>query len=185
MINSRFPWLVSPKKKLLQVGLPYSEVTEAICRVPSTSFSQAPRYTLPVHVCPFRVRSNGEPISWTHSRQLQSNKELQFTESVTTTWFRNICLISSTTAFALVLGPTNPAKISFTQEPLYSATESFTLFVATHVSIRTSDTSKSPHGSFFNGLQNVPLPDIKFENFINSQLRYVILAPLHLRRKVS
>ena len=30
----------------------------------------------------------------THSRQLQSNKELQFTESVTTTWFRNICLIS-------------------------------------------------------------------------------------------
>ena len=29
----------------------------------------------------------------THSRQLQSNKELQFTESVTSTWFRNICLI--------------------------------------------------------------------------------------------
>ena len=29
----------------------------------------------------------------THSRQLQSNKELQFTESVTTTWFRNIYLI--------------------------------------------------------------------------------------------
>ena len=34
-----------------------SEVTRAICRVPSTPFSQAPGYTLPVHLCRFRVRS--------------------------------------------------------------------------------------------------------------------------------
>ena len=34
-----------------------SEVTRAICRVPSTPFSQAPRYSLPVHLCRFRVRS--------------------------------------------------------------------------------------------------------------------------------
>ena len=34
-----------------------SEVTRAICRVPSTQFSQAPWYTLPVHLCRFRVRS--------------------------------------------------------------------------------------------------------------------------------
>ena len=34
-----------------------SEVTRAICRVPSTPFSQAPWYTLPVHLCRFRVRS--------------------------------------------------------------------------------------------------------------------------------
>ena len=33
------------------------EVTRAICRVPSTSFSQAPWYALPVHLCRFRVRS--------------------------------------------------------------------------------------------------------------------------------
>jgi hypothetical protein len=33
------------------------EVTRAICRVPSTSFSQAPGYALPVHLCRFRVRS--------------------------------------------------------------------------------------------------------------------------------
>ena len=36
---------------------PYPEVTEANCRVPSASFSQAPWYTLPVHLCRFRVRS--------------------------------------------------------------------------------------------------------------------------------
>lgn len=34
-----------------------SEVTRAICRVPSAEFSQAPWYTLPVHLCRFRVRS--------------------------------------------------------------------------------------------------------------------------------
>ncbi len=33
------------------------EVTRAICRVPSTPFSQAPWYPLPVHLCRFRVRS--------------------------------------------------------------------------------------------------------------------------------
>ena len=38
-------------------GHPYPEVTGAICRVPSTPFSQAPWYALPVHLCRFRVRS--------------------------------------------------------------------------------------------------------------------------------
>ncbi len=38
-------------------GLAYPEVTRAICLVPSASFSQAPRYALPVHLCRFRVRS--------------------------------------------------------------------------------------------------------------------------------
>lgn len=38
-------------------GPPSSEGTEAICRVPSTPFSQAPWYTLPAHLCRFRVRS--------------------------------------------------------------------------------------------------------------------------------
>ncbi len=37
-------------------GPPSPEVTGVICRVPSTPFSQAPGYTLPVHLCRFRVR---------------------------------------------------------------------------------------------------------------------------------
>ncbi len=41
----------------LKMGLPSSEVTGAICRVPSEPFSQSPWYTLPVHLCRFRVRS--------------------------------------------------------------------------------------------------------------------------------
>ena len=39
------------------MGPPSSEGTEAICRVPSGHFSQAPWYTLPDHLCRFRVRS--------------------------------------------------------------------------------------------------------------------------------
>ena len=46
-----------PTKSCLDVGPPSSEGTEAICRVPSTPFSQAPWYTLPAHLCWFRVRS--------------------------------------------------------------------------------------------------------------------------------
>ena len=38
-------------------GLAYPEVTRVICLVPSASFSQAPWYALPVHLCRFRVRS--------------------------------------------------------------------------------------------------------------------------------
>jgi hypothetical protein len=48
---------VPPAKSCLNAGPPSSEGTEAICRVPSGDFSQAPWYTLPSHLCRFRVRS--------------------------------------------------------------------------------------------------------------------------------
>ena len=46
-----------PARACAQTGPSSPEVTRAICRVPSTPFSQAPRYALPVHLCRFRVRS--------------------------------------------------------------------------------------------------------------------------------
>ena len=46
-----------PTKSCLNVGPPSSEGTEAICRVPSVHFTQAPWYTLPDHLCRFRVRT--------------------------------------------------------------------------------------------------------------------------------
>jgi hypothetical protein len=48
---------VPPASGCPRAGPPSSEGTEAICRVPSTPFSQAPWYTLPAHLCRFRVRS--------------------------------------------------------------------------------------------------------------------------------
>jgi len=48
---------VPPLSTCVKRGHASSEVTRAICRVPSAEFSQAPGYSLPVHLCRFRVRS--------------------------------------------------------------------------------------------------------------------------------
>ena len=78
---------------------PSSEVTEAICRVPSASFSQAPWYALPVHLCRFRVRSLCELFPGTPSPPAQSNKVGRYTASVTSHWPRNIDLVPIDYAF--------------------------------------------------------------------------------------
>ena len=82
-----------PNFSCLKMGPLSSEVTEAFCRVPSTSFSQAPNYTLIIHLCRFRVRSMMRLFPGTFSRQVQSIKNLQFTKSVTLIWSRNINLV--------------------------------------------------------------------------------------------
>ena len=46
-----------PDNACAKPGPSYPEVTRAICLVPSTPFSQAPWYLLPVHQCRFGVRS--------------------------------------------------------------------------------------------------------------------------------
>ena len=71
-------------------GPPSPEVTEAFCRVPSTQFSQAPWYALPVHLCRFRVRSCGGLFPGTADRPAQSDKGEQALRSVTSSWPGNI-----------------------------------------------------------------------------------------------
>jgi hypothetical protein len=66
---------VPPAPGCPETGPPSPEVTGAICRVPSTPFSQAPRYALPVHQCRFRVRSMSPALFPGRSPQPpQSNK---------------------------------------------------------------------------------------------------------------
>ena len=77
-----------------------SEVTRAICRVPSTSFSQAPWYALPVHLCRFGVRS----VRWRYFLELlrctsDPYTAAQLTEFVTSSRPRNINLVSIDYAF--------------------------------------------------------------------------------------
>src|SRR3546814_4182378 len=91
------------------MGPPSPEVTGVICRVPSASFSQAPWYALPVHLCRFRVRSISggcfleqlrgpvNPISPDNLRHSSPPAGPGIL-----TWF------PSTTAFALALGPDSP-----------------------------------------------------------------------------
>jgi hypothetical protein len=71
-------------------GPPSPEVTEAFCRVPSTQFSQAPWYALPVHLCRFRVRSDGGLFPGTGGEPPQSDKGRQASRSVTSSWPGNI-----------------------------------------------------------------------------------------------
>ena len=81
-------------------GHPSSEVTGAICLVPSTSFTQAPWYTLPVHLCRFGVRSlMWELFPGSPTLHIQSNKDVQLSAFVTTHRFRNINLIPIDYAF--------------------------------------------------------------------------------------
>ncbi len=91
LLNSRYPLVCATGQCLRTAGLPSSEVTGAFCRVPSPSFSQAPWYSLPVHLCRFRVRF----IRVSYFLELpgcryQSNQDRQLSTFVTSPELRNI-----------------------------------------------------------------------------------------------
>ena len=74
--------------------LSYPEVTRVICRVPSTSFSQTPWYSLPIHLCRFGVRSIMlELFPGTSLAHLQSVKKTHSPTFVTTSRPSNIKLV--------------------------------------------------------------------------------------------
>ena len=136
-----------PLKGCPHRGTPSSEGTGSICLVPSTSFSQSPWYALPVHLCRFGVRS----IRWSyfleHLRSTPNPIRVHNTQHSSLpagpgilTWF------PSPTPFGLGLGAGSPCADWPCAGTLgLSARGVLTLFIATHVSIRTSDTSSSLH----------------------------------------
>ena len=88
-----------PANACAETGPPSRELTEVFCRVPSTSFSQAPWYSLPVHLCRFRVRSHGGLFPGTSKQPNQSDKTELPSRSVTSIWPRNINLVPIDYAF--------------------------------------------------------------------------------------
>ena len=137
---------MSPTSACAKVGLAYPEVTRAICLVPSAWFSQAPWYALPVHLCRFRVRSICQSYfpdrSSCHPNPIRddnASRSSLLTGPGIFTWF------PSATAVALALGAGSPCADWPCAGTLgLSAGEVLTLLVATHVRIRTSDTSSRP-----------------------------------------
>ena len=95
----------------------------------------------------------------THALPLKSNNLGQLLAFVTTRRFRNIHLIPIDYAFQPRLrGRLTLRRLALRRNPwTYGDSVSHTVLV-THVSIRTSDTSRGPHGSPFIGLRNAPLP---------------------------
>ena len=86
---------MSPHPGCPKWGLAYPEVTRVICLVPSASFSQAPGYALPVHLCRFRVRSIlPELFPGPLQPPPQSTKERRHFTVVTSGGPRNVHLVS-------------------------------------------------------------------------------------------
>ena len=165
------------------MGPPSSEGTEAICRVPSGYFSQAPWYTLPDHLCRFRVRS----IRWGYflePRESTSNPIRMYNERDPshTTRPTNINVVPIDYPLrARLRGRLTLLRLALSRNP-WSFGER-----ASHPLCRYScqhSHFRYLHGrlpSRFSGLRNAPLPlDDKSSN---PKLRCVSLAPLHLRRR--
>src|SRR3978361_31868 len=167
------------------MGPPSSEGTEAICRVPSTPFSQAPWYTLPDHLCRFRVRSirwgyflepprsTSNPIRTYNLRDPSHPARPTNINVVPIDYPLRARLRGRLTLRGLALRR-NPWDFGErASHPLYR-------YSCQHSHFRYL------HGRFpsrFIGLRNAPLP-LGSED-PNPKLRCITLAPLHLRRRIS
>jgi hypothetical protein len=136
------------------------EVTRVICRVPSTPFSQAPGYALPVHLCRFGVRSvmaglfPGRPPP-----HIQSVKDVRTSAFVTTARPWNINQVPIDYAFRPRLrGRLTLRGLTVRRNPWTSGESvSHTLcrYSCQHSHFRYLQAiSRSP----FTGLRNAPLP---------------------------
>ena len=164
---------------------PSPEVTGAICLVPSTSFSQAPGYTLPVHLCRFRVRSMMlELFPGPPSLPNQSDKARQLTGDVTSSRPRNINLVPIDYGFRPRLrGRLTLRGLALRRNPWTfgdSVSHTVCRYSCQHSHFRyLQHTSRYT----FAGLRNAPLPLDPCGS--NPQLRCMASAPVHLRRRTA
>ncbi len=149
-----------PTKSCLNVGPPSSEGTEAICRVPSTPFSQAPWYTLPDHLCRFRVRS----IRWGYFLEpLRSQTNPIRTDNLRdpshTTRPTNINVVPIDYPLrARLRGRLTLLRLALSRNPWSfgdSASHTVYRYSCLHSHFRYLH---SPLPDCFNGLRNAPLP---------------------------
>ena len=169
------------------MGPPSPEVTGVFCRVPSMPFSQAPWYSLPVHLCRFRVRSITPGLfPGTPWQPIQSNKDEQLPVFVTSGRPRNFNLVPIDYGFRPRLrGRLTLRGLALRRNPwTFGESVSHTLcrYSCQHSHFRYLQRT-SRHA--FAGLRNAPLPRTTDESDVHPQLRYVALAPVHLRRRTA
>ncbi len=164
-------------------GPPSPEVTGVFCRVPSTSFSQAPWYALPVHLCRFGVRS----IWWCYflellRRPLNPIRENNFRNSSHSTRPWNINQVPIAYGFRPRLrGRLTLRGLALRRNP-WTFGES-----VSHTLCRYS--CQHSHFRYLQGPSREPLhrPTERsatrhIPKDMNPQLRCMALAPVHLRR---
>ncbi len=171
-----------PPHTCVHKGHAYPEVTRAICRVPSAEFSQAPWYTLPDHLCRFRVRSiMMELFPGTAKPPDQSNKIERHSQSVTAIRPTNINVVPIDYAFRPRLrGRLTLLRLTLSRNPWsfgegvshplyrYSCQHSHFRYLQQSSRIclhRPTERSATAHLA------------------VNPKLRCMALAPLHFRRK--
>jgi len=166
---------VPPAKACAKTGPSSSEVTRAICRVPSTPFSQAPRYALPVHLCRFRVRSIAAGLFPGSPRPPpQSNKRKQLSAFVTPARLGTINPIPIDYGFRPRLrGRLTLRGLTLRRNP-WTCGDRVSHSVYRY-SCQHSHLPYLQHGSrhTFNGLGNAPLPRARPEDRAHPQLRYM------------
>ena len=167
LLNSRHPLVCATPSRLPEARSCLSR--SYACKLPSSFsivLSSALVYSTSPPVSVSGTVSRGgyflEPL---HSKD-QSNKASLFTRSVTTRWPRNIHLVPIDYAFRPRLrGRLTLRRLALRRNPwTFGGSVSHTP-VVTHVCIRTSDTSRTPHGYPFTGLRNAPLPHFRARNF--------------------
>ncbi len=184
LVNSRHPLVCATPTWLPRRGPSSPEVTEAFCRVPSTSFSQAPWYALPPHLCRFRVRSIRQGYFLERLRCLeQSDKPRQLTTFVTTGRPRNINLVPIDYAFRPRLrGRLTLRGLTLRRNPWgFGESVSHTLY-------RYS--CQHSHFRYLQRPSRVRLRRLTERSATTCastrpQLRCMALAPVHLRRKTA
>ena len=167
-------------------GPPSPEVTGVFCRVPSTSFSQAPWYALPVHLCWFGVRS----IWWCYflellRRPLNPIRENNFRNSSQSTRPWNINQVPIGYGFRPHLrGRLTLRGLALRRNP-WTFGES-----VSHTLCRYS--CQHSHFRYLQNPSRVPLHRLTERSAtrhipkdMHPQLRCMALAPVHLRRRTA
>ena len=164
------------------MGPPSSEGTEAICRVPSGYFSQTPWYTLPDHLCRFRVRS----IRWGYFLEplhcpTNPIRRDNLRDPSHTTRPTNINVVPIDYPLrARLRGRLTLLRLALSRNPWSfgeRASHPFCRYSCQHSHFRYVH---GPLPDRFTRLRNAPLP---LSQRLNPKLRCITLAPLHLRRR--
>ena len=173
-----------PAPACARTGPPSPEVTGAFCRVPSTPFSQAPRYALPVHLCRFGVRSiRRRCFPEVPGRPCNPISRDDFRPSSRSGRRRNINpLPIGYGSRPRLRGPANPARINLAQEPLDFRRECFSHSLSL---LMSAFSLPMPPATLADHLHRPTERSATACLATRPQLRCMALAPLHLRRRTA
>ena len=160
LVNSRYPLVCAPQQCLRIAGARFfrsyaGNLSSSFNIVLSSAwvFSTSPPVSVSGTVYTLELFP-GSP-----RRHIQSNKDVPLSAFVTTSRLRNIDLIPIDYGFRPRLrGRLTLRGLTLRRNPWTFGDRVSHSVLATHVSILTSDTSRTPHGYPFAGLRNAPLP---------------------------